>query len=105
MSSSPLQAAFRVLLSSASGARVTAVQEAAATCAVQGFSVFLHLPTGAGKSLAFQAPALAAPPGRPTLVVSPLLALMHVCTCVTRYAFIEESDVDTHTRVNVARTK
>ncbi|TYZ61604.1 hypothetical protein PybrP1_008383 [[Pythium] brassicae (nom. inval.)] len=70
-----LEAAYRVLLPS--DARTTAVQEAAAVCAARGFSVFLHLPTGAGKSLAFQAPALAAPPGRATLVVSPLLALMH----------------------------
>ncbi|GMF62749.1 unnamed protein product [Phytophthora fragariaefolia] len=46
--------------------------------ATLGYSVFLHLPTGAGKSLAFQAPALMAAADQTTLVVSPLIALMHV---------------------------
>lgn len=61
--------------------QITDAQKAAVQCAMKGYSVFLHLPTGAGKSLAFQAPALAAPPGKTTLVVSPLIALMHVRAC------------------------
>ncbi|CAH0478831.1 unnamed protein product [Peronospora belbahrii] len=45
--------------------------------ATKGYSVFLHLPTGAGKSLAYQAPALLTAVTQTTLVVSPLIALMH----------------------------
>ena len=59
---------------------VTEAQATAVTMAIKGYSVFLHLPTGAGKSLAFQAPALLAPREQTTLVVSPLIALMHVRT-------------------------
>src|SRR6266567_1869165 len=41
---------------------------------MQGQSVLGVLPTGAGKSLCYQLPALLLP--RPTLVISPLIALM-----------------------------
>lgn len=80
-STTALDAAYRALLldvADSGSAQVSQLQAVAAQSALRGFSVFLHLPTGAGKSLAFQAPALAAPPGRTTLVVSPLIALMHV---------------------------
>ncbi|KAK1941120.1 ATP-dependent helicase SGS1 [Phytophthora citrophthora] len=56
---------------------VTEEQSTAVRMATQGYSVFLHLPTGAGKSLAFQAPALLTAADKTTLVVSPLIALMH----------------------------
>jgi ATP-dependent DNA helicase RecQ len=42
---------------------------------LEGRDVLAQWPTGAGKSLAFQLPAMLAP--HPTLVVSPLVALMH----------------------------
>ncbi|KAF4034020.1 Helicase conserved C-terminal domain [Phytophthora infestans] len=57
--------------------QVTEAQSTAVKMATLGYSVFLHLPTGAGKSLAFQAPALLAAAHKTTLVVSPLIALMH----------------------------
>ncbi|KAG2909092.1 hypothetical protein PC117_g19768 [Phytophthora cactorum] len=57
--------------------QVTEAQSTAVNMATLGYSVFLHLPTGAGKSLAFQAPALLTAADQTTLVVSPLIALMH----------------------------
>jgi len=44
--------------------------------AVEGRDVFVLQPTGAGKSICFQLPALMAPPGAVTVVVSPLIALI-----------------------------
>lgn len=41
-----------------------------------GKDVLGFLPTGSGKSLTFQLPALLHPDGRPTIVVSPLIALI-----------------------------
>src|SRR5467141_4423134 len=41
-----------------------------------GRNVLAVLPTGAGKSLCYQVPALLGPPGGLTLVVSPLISLM-----------------------------
>lgn len=57
---------------------VSDAQSTAVAMATKGYSVFLHLPTGAGKSLAFQAPALLTAAENTTLVVSPLIALIHV---------------------------
>ncbi|TDH69842.1 hypothetical protein CCR75_002346 [Bremia lactucae] len=57
--------------------QVTEAQSTAVSLASQGYSVFLHLPTGAGKSLAFQAPALLTASNQITLVVSPLIALLN----------------------------
>lgn len=67
--------------------QATAEQVRAVDLAVRGFSVFLRLPTGAGKSLAFQAPALIAPSSATTIVVSPLVALIQVsaCACVSTH--------------------
>ncbi len=42
----------------------------------EGRDVLAVLPTGFGKSVCFQLPALLAPQGRPTVVVSPLVALI-----------------------------
>lgn len=80
----PLRNAYRVLLGNGEGydKQVTEAQALAVDAARQGCSVFLHLPTGAGKSLAYQAPALLAPPHKTTLIVSPLIALMHVSLLV-----------------------
>lgn len=77
---SALDAAYRQLLElgASDALTVTDAQSTAVDMATRGFSVFLHLPTGAGKSLAFQAPALMTAAGQTTLVVSPLIALMHV---------------------------
>src|SRR3569833_997092 len=49
-------------------------QEAECRAAAHGQDVLLVMPTGAGKSLSYQIPALAR--GGTTLVVSPLIALM-----------------------------
>lgn len=49
-------------------------QEAVCRAAIEGRDVLLVMPTGAGKSLCYQLPALAR--GGTTLVVSPLIALM-----------------------------
>src|ERR1700753_132281 len=49
-------------------------QEAVCRAAVDGHDVLLVMPTGAGKSLCYQLPAVAR--GGTTLVISPLIALM-----------------------------
>ena len=49
-------------------------QEAVCRAAIEGRDVLLVMPTGAGKSLCYQLPAIAR--GGTTLVVSPLIALM-----------------------------
>lgn len=84
-SAAELDAVYRTLLDVSNREtriQITDAQKVAVQCATKGYSVFLHLPTGAGKSLAFQAPALAAASGKTTLVVSPLIALMHVRDCL-----------------------
>ena len=50
------------------------LQKEAMECVLHGRDSIVVLPTGGGKSLCFQAPAIALP--RPTLVVSPLISLM-----------------------------
>jgi DNA topoisomerase-3 len=49
-------------------------QEAVCRAVVEGKDALLVMPTGSGKSLCFQLPAIAR--GGPTLVISPLIALM-----------------------------
>src|SRR5450432_2002029 len=49
-------------------------QEAVCRAATDGRDVLLVMPTGAGKSLCYQLPAIAR--GGTTLVISPLIALM-----------------------------
>ena len=49
-------------------------QEAAVRALLDGHDVLALLPTGFGKSLVYQAPAVVT--DRPTVVVSPLIALM-----------------------------
>ncbi|KAH7464924.1 ATP-dependent helicase SGS1 [Phytophthora ramorum] len=72
---------------------VTEAQSTAVTMANQGYSIFLHLPTGAGKSLAFQAPALLTGADKTTLVVSPLIALMHDQVAALRRKGVEAVQV------------
>jgi len=50
------------------------LQKEAMECVLHGRDSIVILPTGGGKSLCFQAPAIALP--RPTLVISPLISLM-----------------------------
>lgn len=90
----PLRNAYCVLLGGGfdHDKQVTEAQALAVDAARQGYSVFLHLPTGAGKSLAFQAPALLAPPHKTTLVVSPLIALMHVSLPALLLLLPQEAD-------------
>ena len=49
-------------------------QESAMLAALNGRDVFVSLPTGFGKSLIYQVPAMIVE--RPTIVISPLIALM-----------------------------
>jgi ATP-dependent DNA helicase RecQ len=51
-------------------------QEAVIDAAIAGEDVLAVMPTGGGKSLCYQVPALALGPGSLVLVVSPLIALM-----------------------------
>ena len=53
------------------------LQRAAVAASLRGDSFLFISPTASGKSLCFQLPAAVAPDGLTTLVVSPLLALMH----------------------------
>ena len=68
-------AALRALLKSAFGfAEFRAGQEAVCRAAIAGRDLLLVMPTGAGKSLCYQLPAIAR--GGTALVISPLIALM-----------------------------
>ncbi|DAZ93739.1 TPA: hypothetical protein N0F65_007365, partial [Lagenidium giganteum] len=73
-----MQSLLETLLDAPSSGAValSRAQERTIAACHQGRSVFLHVPTGAGKSLAFQLPALLAPLSHKTIVVSPLIALM-----------------------------
>jgi ATP-dependent DNA helicase RecQ len=55
-------------------ARFRANQEAVCRCAIAGHDLLLVMPTGSGKSLCYQLPAIAL--GGTALVISPLIALM-----------------------------
>ncbi len=55
-------------------ARFRANQEAVCRSAMEGRDLLLVMPTGAGKSLCYQLPAIAL--GGTALVISPLIALM-----------------------------
>jgi len=55
-------------------ARFRAGQEAVCRAAIEGRDLLLVMPTGAGKSLCYQLPAIAR--GGTALVISPLIALM-----------------------------
>ncbi|CEG49018.1 atp-dependent dna [Plasmopara halstedii] len=74
-----LDAVYRTLLELGQSdvLQITEHQAMAVKMATLGYSVFLHLPTGSGKSLAFQSPALLAERHQTTLVVSPLIALIN----------------------------
>ena len=56
--------------------RFRPIQESIVSDALAGRDVFVLLPTGGGKSLCYQLPAVLQPPGEVTVVVSPLIALM-----------------------------
>ncbi len=71
----PRSSSLRALLAERFGFRdFRANQEAVCRAAVEGLDVLLVMPTGAGKSLCYQLPALAR--GGTALVISPLIALM-----------------------------
>src|SRR5580698_6008459 len=73
--SHPLHLDCSALLSAVFGfARFQIGQEQVCRAAVAGHDLLLVMPTGAGKSLCFQLPALAR--GGTALVISPLIALM-----------------------------
>ncbi|EQC39890.1 hypothetical protein SDRG_02547 [Saprolegnia diclina VS20] len=64
------------LLAANDAATFKPLQQAAVNLAQRGFSLFLNLPTGAGKSLCFQLPALLPAANRVTVIVSPLRSLL-----------------------------
>jgi len=69
------QGNLNTLLQSVFGfARFRAGQEAVCRAAIEGQDLLLVMPTGAGKSLCYQLPAIAR--GGTALVISPLIALM-----------------------------
>ncbi|KZT73960.1 ATP-dependent DNA helicase [Daedalea quercina L-15889] len=68
-------ACWRVLTETFGHTEYKGKQKEVVEAAVQGADVFVLAPTGMGKSLCFQLPAIATPDGL-TVVVSPLLALM-----------------------------
>lgn len=78
MAADPLPAALRAAVARHWGfSALRPLQEQAIRAVLNGRDSLVVLPTGGGKSLCFQAPAIARPPGSGiTVVVSPLLALM-----------------------------
>jgi ATP-dependent DNA helicase RecQ len=78
MAPDPLPAALRAAVARHWGfSALRPLQEQAIRAVLAGRDSLVVLPTGGGKSLCFQAPAVARPPGSGiTVVVSPLLALM-----------------------------
>src|SRR5947209_13138208 len=52
------------------------LQEQAMRAVLEGRDSLVVLPTGGGKSLCYQAPAVLRGPGQTTVVISPLIALM-----------------------------
>ncbi|KAA0175177.1 hypothetical protein FNF27_03474 [Cafeteria roenbergensis] len=52
-------------------------QAAIVGAALLGLDVFVLMPTGGGKSLCYQLPAVMAPPGTVSVVISPLISLIH----------------------------
>jgi ATP-dependent DNA helicase RecQ len=67
-------------------------QEGAVDALLDGKSVLMVMPTGSGKSLCFQVPALAL--GGLTVVVSPLVALMHDQVAALRLAGVAADTIN-----------
>ena len=81
------------------------LQHEAVEAAVQGRDVLVVMPTGAGKSLCFQLPALSS--AGVTLVVSPLIALMRdqVAALEARPAFAARGVASIHSGLSAAETR
>lgn len=67
-------------------------QEEVVDCLLEGLSVLAVMPTGAGKSLCFQVPALAM--GGLSVVISPLVALMEDQVAALKLAGVEADSIN-----------
>ena len=78
-------------------------QLAVCEAAVEGRDLLLVMPTGAGKSLCYQLPAIAR--GGTALVISPLIALMEDQAAKLRQAVADKTARDSGYQVSAAQTK
>ncbi|CCM04917.1 uncharacterized protein FIBRA_07114 [Fibroporia radiculosa] len=90
------KACWKILTTTFGHTEYKGKQKEVVEAAVQGLDVFVLAPTGMGKSLCFQVPALAARHGV-TVVVSPLLALMKNQVAKLRSVYVSVAAITSET--------